>query len=247
LLQTNAREYITQVGGFVGAIPVGRCCFDGKRSNMNADASQAPTPRRRYIPRGHPVSWWILLVTTGAILITSIDRVILPTVLPGILKEFDMSESAGGVLVGLSFAGTMVGGLILGIFGDSLGKGPRRAWAWAVSVAIVVVSAIATAFSRTVRQLQVLRVIMGIGTGGMEPVNVAMVGEWWQKEDRGFAVGTHHTGFPIGQLVGPLLIGAVLTIGTWRETFLFIPLIAVPIVVLQIILARRRNLERVNN
>jgi MFS family permease len=219
LLRTNAREYITQVGGFVGAISVGRC-FDGKRSNMNADASQALTPRRRYIPRGHPVSWWMLLVTTGAILITSIDRVILPTVLPGILKEFNMSESAGGVLVGLSFAGTMVGGLILGIFGDSLGKGPRRALAWAVSVAIVVVSAIATAFSRTVRQLQVLRVIMGIGTGGMEPVNVAMVGEWWQKEDRGFAVGTHHTGFPIGQLVGPLLIGALLTIGTWRETFL---------------------------
>ncbi len=87
---------------------------------------------------------------------------------------------------------------------------------------------------------------MGVGTGGMEPVNVAMVGEWWQKEDRGFAVGTHHTGFPIGQFVGPLLIGVVLAAATWWETFLFIPLIAVPIVVLQIILARRENLRRVN-
>ncbi len=37
---------------------------------------------------------------------------------------------------------------------------------------------------------------MGVGTGGMEPVNVAMVGEWWQRENRGFAVGVHHTGFP---------------------------------------------------
>ncbi|MDQ3658332.1 MAG: MFS transporter [Actinomycetota bacterium] len=108
------------------------------------------------------------------------------------------------------------------------------------------ISAIATAFSQTVGQLQILRVIMGVGTGGMEPVNVAMVGEWWQKEDRGFAVGTHHTGFPIGQFVGPLLIGVVLAAATWRETFLFIPLIAVPIVVLQIILARRENLRRVN-
>jgi hypothetical protein len=35
-------------------------------------------------------------------------------------------------------------------------------------------------------------------------------------------------------------------VATWREAFLFIPLIAIPIVILQIIFARRRNLERVN-
>jgi MFS family permease len=213
---------------------------------MAGNVSPEAAPRSRYIPRGHPLSWWMLVITTGAILITSIDRALLPTVLPGILKEFNLSETAGGVLVGLSFAGTMAGGLVLGVFGDSLGKGVRRAYTWAVAVAIVVISAIATAFSRTLLQLQVLRFLMGFGTGGMEPVNVAMVGEWWQKEDRGFAVGTHHTGFPIGQFVGPLLIGAVLTVGTWRSVFLFLPLLAVPIVVLQLVLARRENLRRVN-
>jgi len=188
----------------------------------------------------------MLAVTTGAILITSIDRALLPTVLPGILKEFNLNPTTGGVLVGLSFAGTMAGGLVLGVFGDSLGKGVRRAYAWAVAVAIVVASAIATAFSQTLLQLQILRFTMGVGTGGMEPVNVAMVGEWWQKEDRGFAVGTHHTGFPIGQFLGPLLIGAVLSVATWRAVFLFIPLLAIPIVVVQIFLARRENLRRVN-
>lgn len=87
---------------------------------------------------------------------------------------------------------------------------------------------------------------MGVGTGGMEPVNVAMVGEWWQKEDRGFAVGTHHTGFPIGQFLGPLLIGVVLSVATWRAVFLFIPLLAIPIVVVQIVLARRENLNNLD-
>ncbi|MGH3148292.1 MAG: MFS transporter [Rubrobacter sp.] len=210
--------------------------------NVNPQAA----PPNRYIPRGHALSWWMLVVTTGARLITSIDRALLPTVLPGILKEFNLSETEGGILVGLSFAGTMAGGLVLGVFGDSLGKGVGRAWTWALAVAIVVASSIATAFSQTLRQLQVLRFVMGVGTGGMEPVNVAMVGEWWQKEDRGCAVGTHHTGFPIGQFLGPLLIGAVLAVATWRAVFLFIPLLAIPIVVLQIVLARRENLRRVN-
>ncbi|HZC19496.1 MAG TPA: MFS transporter, partial [Rubrobacteraceae bacterium] len=202
---------------------------------------------RQYTPRAHPISWVMLMITTGAIVINSIDRIILPTVLPGILNDFNLNATEGGFLVSLSFVGTTIGAVILGPLADSLGKGPRRAWAWSVTVAVVVAAAIGTAFSRTLGQLRALRVFMGIGTGSMEPVNVAMVGEWWQKEDRGFAVGTHHTGFPLGQFVGPLLIGAIVAVASWRETFLFIPLIAIPIVILQIIFARRRNLTKVNS
>lgn len=100
-----------------------------------------------------------------------------------------------------------------------------RAWGRPGAVTIVVVSSVLTAFSLTLGQLQVLRMVLGIGT---EPVRVAMVGEWWQKENRGFAVGT-------------LLIGAVVAAYAWRQAFLFIPLMALPIV-----LARRENLRRVN-
>ncbi len=216
-------------------------------STANTDArQQSDRPKRSVLPRAHRISWLMLVVTTGAVLITSVDRSILPAVLPGILDEFRLSQSAGGVLVGLSFAGTAIGGLAIGIFGDSLGRGARRAWSWGIAVAIAVIASVLTAFSHTLTQLQVLRVAMGIGTGGMEPVNVTMVSEWWQKEDRGFAVGTHHTGFPIGQFVGLLLIGATVAVAGWRGSFLFIPLIAIPIVILQIVIARRRNLRRVN-
>jgi hypothetical protein len=62
---------------------------------MAGNVSPQAGPRGRYIPRGHALSWWMLVITTGAILITSIDRAILPTVLPGILKEFKLSETAG--------------------------------------------------------------------------------------------------------------------------------------------------------
>jgi MFS family permease len=209
-------------------------------------ASGTTTRMRRYIPRGHPVSWWMLAVTTGAILITSVDRVILPTVLPAILKDFNLSAAQGGFLISLSFLGTAVGGVVLGSLGDSPGRGPRRAWMWCVSVLVTIVGAVLTALSWTLAQLQVLRILMGLGTGSMEPINVAMVGEWWQREDRGFAVGTHHTGFPIGQFFGPLLIGAILTVATWRAAFLLIPLIAIPIMIAQLVLAKRRNLQRVN-
>ena len=34
-------------------------------------------PSRRYVPRGHPISWWMLLVTTGAIPITSVAGIVI--------------------------------------------------------------------------------------------------------------------------------------------------------------------------
>ena len=51
----------------------------------------------------------------------------------------------------------------------------------------------------------------------IEPSTVAASGpsESSGGDDSAVAVGTHHTGFPIGQFVGPLLIGAVLLVGTW--------------------------------
>lgn len=218
---------------------------------VDPDATQPsttgnPEARKHVLPRAHWISWTMLVVTFGAILITAIDRTILPTVLPAILHEFHLSATAGGWLVGLSYVGTLIGGVLVGAVGDAFGKGPRRAWIWLVTVAVVVASAIATAVSRTLALLQVLRVTMGIGTGSMEPVNVAMIGDWWQKEDRGFAVGAHHTGFPAGQFVGPVLMGAIIAVSGWRGTFLFIPLLAIPIVVGQIALARRANLKKVD-
>jgi MFS family permease len=83
---------------------------------------------RRYTPRAHPISWIMLVVTLGAIVINSIDRIILPTVLPGILDDFNLNATEGGFLVSLSFIGTTIGAIALGTLGDSFGKGPRRAW-----------------------------------------------------------------------------------------------------------------------
>lgn len=210
------------------------------------DTSVAPRTESRWLPRAHPVSWWMLIITTLAILVTSIDRVILPTLLPDISKEFGLGATGGGLLVSLSFAGTFIGAVLIGVLADVVGRGHHRAWTWVGAVAVTCVSSIATAFTRSVTGLAVWRVVMGTGTGAMEPVNVAMVAEWWPRERRGFATGVHHTGFPFGQFLGPVLIGAILVGGTWRDAFLWIPLIAVPIMIAQLWVGRRRNLDRVN-
>lgn len=201
--------------------------------------------KTNWLPKAHPVSWWMLLITTLAILLTSIDRQILPTVLPAIMKEFHLNSVQAGWLNSLNFIGSFAGSIILGVIADGIGKGHRRTWSWMISCLLTVISGIVTFFTRGIGSLQFWRVIMGIGTGAMEPLNVALVSEFWQKENRGFAVGVHHTGFPFGQFLGPVLVGGVLITGDWRSTFLWIPVIGIVIMLLQTFVGTKRNEERV--
>ena len=207
---------------------------------------KTPKPvRARMIPRAHPISWWMLVITTLAILMNSIDRIILPTLLPAIMQDFNLTEMQAGWINSLSFFGTLAGAVLFGFLSDYIGTGYRRCYSWCLAVLVEIVSGVATAFCKTLIAFQALRVLMGMGTGGSEPINVALLGEWWQKENRGFAIGVHHTGFPLGQFVGPLLIAAILSFGSWRQAFLFIPLIGLIIVVLQLIVGTKKNHQKV--
>jgi MFS family permease len=176
----------------------------------------------------------MLVVTTGAILITSIDRAPLPTVLPGILKELSLSETAGGVLVGLSFAGKMAGGLILGVFDDSLGRGHSGDLGHRYGRIADALAAENPAVRHGLRD--------GWYGARQRGHGRRVVAERGQGLRRRY---TPHR-ISIGQFVGPLLIGTVLVVGTWRSVFLFLPLLAIPIVILELVLARRENLRRVN-
>ncbi|HEX4213853.1 MAG TPA: hypothetical protein VIA06_11105 [Candidatus Dormibacteraeota bacterium] len=71
-------------------------------------------------------------VTFGAILITSIDRILLPRGLPAILKDFRLT-AARGRRPGLLQLHRELGGVFLGALGDLAGRGARRAWLWALS------------------------------------------------------------------------------------------------------------------
>ncbi len=201
-----------------------------------------------WLPRAaHPVSWAMLVITTLAILIVSVDAQILPTILPAILTQFHLSPTEGGWLNSLFFLGSVGGAVFFGIWSDLAGSGHRRGPTWILAYLIAVIGGFLTwLFSASFLIFQLLRVVMGFSRGGSEPTNVALISDWWQKENRGFAVGVHHTGFPFGQFLGPALMAIVLSFAGWPTVYLLIPLIGVPIIIAQLLIGTRRNEERVH-
>jgi MFS family permease len=197
---------------------------------------------KSWVPRAHSMSWWTLVVTTGAILMTSIDGGILPAVLPAISEEYGLNATQGGLINSAFFASLIVGGILFGLISDRVGTGYRRTWTWNIAMLLAILGGIATS-SLTFGFLTLLlwRIPMGLSRGGSEPVNVALVSEWWPKEHRGFALGVHHTGFPIGQFATGALIALVLGAAGWREAFLLIPLLGIIIVVMQTFIGTKKN------
>ncbi|GAA3731408.1 MFS transporter [Streptomyces tremellae] len=205
-----------------------------------------PGRGRRWAIRAHPVSWWTLLITSLAILMTSLDAAILPSVLPQVKASYGLSDTAAGALNSVFFVSTVAGAVLFGWLSDVVGNGYRRSWVWAAAMALSVIGGTFTfLLASSWVAFQLMRVVMGVSRGGSEPTNVAIVGEWWQVENRGFAVGTHHVGFPLGQFAGPALVAALMSVMSWQATFLVLPLIGVPIMLAQVRVGTRRNQERV--
>jgi MFS family permease len=196
----------------------------------------------RLLPRAPAFSWWMLLLTTVAILMTSVDHQILPAVLPQVSDQFHLSPDQAGLINSVYFAGLVAGGIIFGYLSDRIGTGYRRTWTWNVAMLLAIIGgALTFGLAGSFLAFLLLRIPMGISRGGSEPVNVAIVAEWWPKEHRGFAVGVHHTGFPIGQFLAGALIAIVLGSAHWSMAFLVIPLLGIPIVIGQTFLGRRKH------
>lgn len=212
-----------------------------------ARASSALNPGATgLMPRAPALSWWTLLITTLAILMTSVDHGILPAVLPAIQEEYGISNAQAGLVNSVYFAGLVVGGIAFGYIADRVGTGYRRTWTWNIAMLIGIVGgALTFGLAGSYIAFLLLRIPMGISRGGSEPINVALVSEWWPKEHRGFAVGVHHTGFPLGQFLTGALIAVVLGAAGWKEAFLLIPLLGIPIIIMQAFVGTRRNQQKV--
>ncbi len=114
-----------------------------------------------------------------------------------------------GGINSLSFFGTLSGAVLFGLLSDYIGSGYRRCYSWCLAVLVEIISGVATAFCKSLGAFQALRVFMGMGTGGSEPINVALLGEWWQKRKSRFR--HWRTSHPVFRLafIGPILIAAI--------------------------------------
>lgn len=181
-----------------------------------AGDARAPTLRPH---AGIPAQrWWRVIPPILMVCIVSyMDRVNIAFALPGGMSEaLGIGAGMAGLAGGIFFAGY----LFLQVPGGKLavrGSG-RRFIAW--SMLAWAVLSVLTGLVRNQTELLILRFALGVAEGGMLPVVLTMVGNWFPDHERGRANALVILFVPVAGMITAPLSGLVIAALDWRWLFI---------------------------
>lgn len=170
-----------------------------------------------------------------------------------VATEWGLSGSQLGLLLSAGLVGMAVGSMLVAPWADRVGRRPIILGCLAVASAAMLLSSV----SQSAAQLGVLRVITGIGIGGILASSNVIAAEYASDRWRGLAVSLNSTGYAMGATLGGLFAAVLIGDHGWRSVFLvggIATALSIPLVwarlpeSLDFLLARQpaRALERAN-
>lgn len=136
---------------------------------------------------------------------------------PGIAAEWGVDRAALGIVLSMELIGMAGGSVLLGNLADRIGRRPT------ILLCLIVMASgmLAATFSNSVVSLSAVRLVTGLGIGGMLACTNAMVAELANARTRSLAVALMAAGYPIGAILGGSIASMLLVAGGWRDVFLF--------------------------
>ncbi|MBI2223160.1 MAG: MFS transporter [Acidobacteria bacterium] len=148
-------------------------------------------------------------------MLDSFDVMLYALVLASLIADLDMAKTTAGLLGSVTLLASAVGGMVFGIAADRFG----RTRALMASILIYSVFTAACGLSRTVAELAVFRVLLGLGMGGEWASGAALVSETWPTEHRGKALGIMQSAWAVGYAAAAAVTAIVLPVWGWRAVF----------------------------
>ncbi len=177
------------------------------RSTAAPQGAAGRATRARYV---------VLALTVGAYMITYMDRQVLATSRPAIMKELGISLTAmGWITFGfrMAYALFQIPG---GWLGDTIGA--RRALTIVVSWWSAFTAFTALAWNAT--SMLGIQIFFGLGEAGAFPIATRSLSRWMRPTERGFAQGVTHAGSRLGGAITPPIVALVIIpLFGWRAAF----------------------------
>jgi benzoate transport len=156
-------------------------------------------------------------ITIGLNALDGFDVLSISFASPGIAAEWGIDRAALGIVLSMELIGMALGSIFLGGVADKIGR--RR-----TVLGCLVVMAIGMWMASTVKgliDLSIWRVITGLGIGGMLAAINAVAAEFSNAKRRHLCVSIMAIGYPIGAVLGGLVVARLLKANDWRIVFHF--------------------------
>lgn len=166
------------------------------------------------LPRAHVIAvivCWLFVVFDGY------DLIVYGNVISSLQDEWGISASTAGTLGSLAFVGMMIGAVLAGRLSDAIGR--KNAVIGCVVVLSVFTALCAVAPGPVIFGL--LRLVAGIGLGGLVPTSNALAAELVPDKWRAAVATMMMSGVPIGGSIAALVGIPVIPNWGWRPMFAF--------------------------
>ena len=165
----------------------------------------------------HAWQWLAVAITVGLNGLDGFDVLSISFASPGIAREWGVDQSILGWILSMELLGMAVGSVLLGGVADKIGRRPTM-----LGCLVAMTSGMHFAgLAGSVNELLGWRLLTGLGIGGMLAAINASAAEFSNNRYRGFAMSLMVIGYPLGGVVGGLVVQHLLAAGDWRDVFAF--------------------------
>lgn len=161
--------------------------------------------------------WLAIGICVVLIMLDGFDVMVMAFTAPHISAVWSLSGKELGLMFSSGLVGMALGSLVLGPMADRFG---RRTLILAC-LSILTVGMALSALAQNAVELAGLRVLTGLGIGGLLAAVGVIAAEYASLRWSSTAVALQATGYPIGATLGGLLAGPLLAHWGWRSVFAF--------------------------
>jgi MFS transporter, AAHS family, vanillate permease len=150
---------------------------------------------------------------------------------PGISAEWHVQPQALGVVLSMDLLGMAVGSILLGGVADKLGRRPTILGC----LVLMTIGMFMATRAGGVVDLSAWRVLTGLGIGGILASINAVAAEFSNAKRKNLCVSIMAIGYPIGGVLGGLVVQSLLKTHDWRSVFYFgaaVTAVFIPLVLL---------------
>src|ERR1700682_1473689 len=188
-----------------------------------------PHSGKLVLPGTKSAGTWVLVATILGSSMAFIDSTVVNVALP--VLQTDLKATVADVQWVVEAYALFLAALIL--VGGSLGDHYGRRRMYAAGLTRCALASVACGFAPTITFLIIARAVQGVGGALLVPGSLAIIGAFFDSEQRGRAIGTWSGFTAITSALGPVLGGWLVQYASWRWVFFInIPLGAIVLFIL---------------
>jgi benzoate transport len=170
-------------------------------------------------------------ITIGLNALDGFDVLSIAFASPGIASEWHIDRAALGIVLSMELIGMAIGSVFLGGVADKIGRRPTILGCLVLMTGGMFMATTA----KGVVDLSAWRVLTGLGIGGVLASINAIAAEFSSAKRKNLCVSIMSIGYPIGGVLGGLVVQSLLKGGDWRSVFYFgstVTAVFIPLVLL---------------